>query len=74
MPVWRLQPSATDAIRGFTRDEQEALYTLRECYRQSRDLFSAHELARLRFIRWLYEEGELGPPRCAPRYARLYRP
>jgi hypothetical protein len=74
MPIWRLQPAAIDPSRGFTRDEQAALHTLREHYHQCRDLFSTRELARLRFIRWLYEEGELGPPQCAPRYTRLYRP
>ena len=34
---------------------------LRERYQQDRDLFSARERARLRFVRWLYRTGRLTP-------------
>jgi hypothetical protein len=37
----------------FTTAEWEALQVLRLRYQRDRDLFSARELARLRFIRWL---------------------
>jgi hypothetical protein len=45
----------------FTTGERRALRALRERYRQERDLFSHHEMARLRFLRWLYQRGRLAP-------------
>jgi hypothetical protein len=36
-----------------------ALRGLRARYRESRDLFSAHEMAHLRFLRWLVQTGRL---------------
>jgi hypothetical protein len=44
---------------AFTPAEREALDRLRERYSQGRDLFSDRELARLRFLRWLYHTGRL---------------
>jgi hypothetical protein len=44
---------------NFTLSEWAELYALRERYEQSRDLFSAREQERLRFMRWLYETGRL---------------
>jgi hypothetical protein len=43
----------------FTRAERATLRQLRARYRAGRDLFDAQEVARLRFIRWLYETGRL---------------
>jgi hypothetical protein len=45
----------------LTRAERRALRTLRARYRQGLDLFSVQELARLRFVRWLYRSGRLVP-------------
>jgi hypothetical protein len=49
------------ATLTFTRTQAEALRTLRRRYRHDPDLFSAQELAHLRFIRWLYLIGRLAP-------------
>ena len=49
------------ATTTFTADQRRALRALRERYRQGRDLFSDHEMARLRFLRWLYQGGRLAP-------------
>lgn len=38
---------------------RQALRTLRARYAQDHDLFSQVELARLRFVRWLYRMGRL---------------
>ncbi len=46
---------------NFTLSEWAELRALRERYEQSRDLFSAVEHERLRFMRWLYESGRLEP-------------
>ena len=43
----------------FTHAEQHALRTLRARFQQDHDLFSSPELARLRFLRWLYQTGRL---------------
>jgi hypothetical protein len=48
-------------IYNFTLQEWAELYALRARYDQSRDLFSACELERLRFTKWLYETGRLEP-------------
>jgi hypothetical protein len=47
--------------RGLTTEERRTLDALRERYRGDRDLFSARELARLRFVRWLVQSGRLTP-------------
>ena len=47
--------------RAFSPDEQRLLERLRAEYREWRDLFSPHERARLRFVRWLYRAGRLAP-------------
>jgi hypothetical protein len=49
----------TTATQGNTTTQQQALYRLRARYQQDRDLFSRQELARLRFVRWLYQAGRL---------------
>jgi hypothetical protein len=43
----------------FTADEWDALRLLHERYHHERDLFSNHEMGRLRFVRWLYRTGRL---------------
>ena len=44
---------------GWSPERQQALLQMRDCYRQTADLFSTAELARLRFLRWLYRTGRL---------------
>lgn len=41
----------------FSPEEQQVLASLRTRYQQCLDLFSAKEMARLRFMRWLYQQG-----------------
>jgi hypothetical protein len=55
------QTSTTAHVATFTRREWCALRALRERYEKDRDLFSARERARLRFVRWLYRTGRLMP-------------
>jgi hypothetical protein len=43
----------------FSARERTALCRLRTRYQQDHDLFSAPELAHLRFVRWLYRSGRL---------------
>jgi hypothetical protein len=50
-----------DVVCAFTEREQEALRRLRLRYQESRDLFNDRELARLRFLRWLQETGQVMP-------------
>ena len=45
----------------FTPAQRAALRQLRARYRAGRDLFTAPELARLRFLRWLFQTGRLAP-------------
>jgi hypothetical protein len=45
----------------FSARERSALRRLRARYQQDYDLFSAPELAHLRFVRWLYRSGRLVP-------------
>ena len=52
-------PSTAPAAPAFTRTERATLRTLRARYRAGRDLFDSKELARLRFVRWLYQTGRL---------------
>jgi hypothetical protein len=49
------------SLPGFTHEERQALRALRERYHHDDDLFSARELARLRFPRWLYVTGRVVP-------------
>lgn len=42
-----------------TRSEQRALRALRRRFATDHDLFSSEEMARLRFLRWLYQSGQL---------------
>jgi hypothetical protein len=55
------QTSTAARVAMFTRPEWCALRALRERYQQDCDLFYARELARLRFVRWLYRTGRLVP-------------
>jgi hypothetical protein len=61
MPTWIVPAVETDETDAFTEREQEALRHLRLRYQESRDLFNARELARLRFVRWLHATGQLIP-------------
>jgi hypothetical protein len=45
----------------FTATELHALQQLRTRYMQVHDFLSVHELARLRFLRWLVQTGRLAP-------------
>jgi hypothetical protein len=45
----------------FSPVESSALRALRAEYQLHRDLFSAREMAHLRFQRWLYHTGRVGP-------------
>ena len=45
----------------FTATELHALHQLRTRYAQVHDFLSVHELARLRFLRWLVQTGRLAP-------------
>ncbi len=55
------RPPAPAAMYNFTVAEWAALFALRIRYQQYHEIFSARELARLRFIRWLYRSGRLEP-------------
>ena len=50
-------PTAADSV--LTAPEWHTLCALRARYREGRDLFSAGELAHLRFVRWLYQTSRL---------------
>jgi hypothetical protein len=53
--------SAANIPVTFTAAEGEALDRLRSRYQQSGDTLGERELARLRFLRWLYLSGRLVP-------------
>jgi hypothetical protein len=55
------KPSPSDITRppALTPGEWPAVYALRLRYQQGGDVFSERELARLRFLRWLYRSGRL---------------
>ena len=53
-------PSTASAALAFTRTERASLRALRARYRAGRDLFDRQEMARLRFVRWLYQTGRIG--------------
>ena len=44
---------------SFTCREWVALLQLRRRYQVGHDLWSAHEVERLRFLRWLYRAGQI---------------
>lgn len=54
------EPSDISALATLTCQEWVALLSLRRRYRLGQDLWSDHELAHLRFLRWLHETGRLG--------------
>jgi hypothetical protein len=49
------------AIPAFSTGELRHLCALRGHYQHTRDLFSAREMASLRFVRWLYHTGRVVP-------------
>jgi hypothetical protein len=51
------QPKPARSTTTLTRIEQRSLRGLRARYQQDHDLFSDREIAQLRFLRWLYENG-----------------
>ncbi len=51
----------TVPMAAFTADQWEALGRLRDRYPREAEYFSSQELARLRFVRWLYRTGRLYP-------------
>jgi hypothetical protein len=51
------QTTGTTPADAFTITRWEAL---RLHYQQDQDLWNAHELAQLRFLRWLYRTNRLG--------------
>ncbi len=53
--------SAANIPVTFAATEREALDRLHSRYQQSGDTLSERELARLRFLRWLYRTGRLVP-------------
>ena len=55
------QTGPTTAPTPWSVDEWRTLLALRTRYQQTRDVFGATELARLRFVRWLYRTGQLVP-------------
>ena len=59
--VTTLRTSSAAPICVLTATEWRALCALRAQFRQDRDLFSEGELARLRFVRWLFQTGRLVP-------------
>jgi len=48
-----------DAYADFTPNEWQIVQRLHLRYQQDHDLLSAHELERLRFLRWLAVTGRL---------------
>ena len=44
---------------SFNREQLLTLTALRDLYQEHHGLFTRHELARLRFVRWLYRTGRL---------------
>lgn len=61
------QPCAATQSDCLTDAEREALAQLRNRYGDHHDLFTERELARLRFVRWLYQTERFGvADRAAP--------
>jgi hypothetical protein len=46
---------------GLSPDKQKALLRMRARHQQGRVVFSADEVARLQFVRWLHRSGRLTP-------------
>ena len=74
----KLEASRSTKVEGgFTAEELERLIALRQRFAQHRDLFSEHELARLRFVRWLVQtrciEAQAAAPVAAKRCRRRER-
>jgi hypothetical protein len=57
----RCGASAANTPVAFTDAQYEALARLCGRYEQSGDILSERELARLRFLQWLYRSGRLVP-------------
>ena len=55
------QTAAIQTRTRFTAAKRRALRGLCVRYREQRDLFSAIELSRLRFVRYLVQSGRLVP-------------
>jgi hypothetical protein len=53
--------TSTTPIPQATPAQQRALCRLRERYQHDQDLFTRQELARLAFVRWLYQTGRVQP-------------
>ena len=53
--AWKQQ----DNVYPFSRQEWVALLELRRRYQAGHDLWSAHELEHLRFMRWRYTTGKV---------------
>ncbi len=51
--------TAPSASYNFSVPEWAALFALRIRYQQYHEIFSARELAHLRFIRWLHQTARL---------------
>lgn len=49
----------SNVVATFTDTQRDRLCALREHFGSDRDLFNKQELARLRFVRWLYDSGRL---------------
>jgi hypothetical protein len=52
---------AGNAHQPFSNEELATLEQLRASYEVVGDVFSSDEVARLRFVRWLYAAGRLEP-------------
>jgi hypothetical protein len=52
-------PAGEPASGTFSAPEWRALAALHARFQEGHDLFSERELAHLRFLRWLREEGRL---------------
>jgi hypothetical protein len=54
-------PGAHAVATPWSVEERRALLALQMRYQQGGDLLTTVELARLRFVRWLYRTGRLVP-------------
>lgn len=57
-PSWAVTPERP-ALSTLTASQWLALLMLRRRYQVGQDLWSGHELAALRFLRWLRDAGRL---------------
>lgn len=53
------EPSSVAWLATLTLPQWTAMLAMRRQYRESHDLWNAHELAHLRFLRWLRDAGRL---------------